>query len=89
MSSACSTIDDACLLHGYLLPTSCPLEEPVVIDGIQFDYFNYLFDYLEHEFVQGVKAFEELFSANPIEDWKLDFSERIHYESCITEYITT
>lgn len=63
-------------------------EEPVVIDGIQFDYFNNLFDYLEQEFIQGVKAFEELFAANPIEDWKLDFSERMHYESCITEYIT-
>lgn len=62
-------------------------EEPVVIDGIQFDYFNNLFDYLEQEFIQGVKAFEELFAANPIEDWKVDFSERMHYESCITEYI--
>lgn len=63
-------------------------EEPVVIDGIQFGYLNCLFDYLEHEFVQGIKEFEELFITNPIEDWGMDSSERMHYESCITEYIT-
>lgn len=62
-------------------------EEPIVIDDIQFDYFNCLFDYLEEEFIQGVKEFEELFMNNPIEGWKLDYSDRMHYESCITEYI--
>lgn len=63
-------------------------EEPVEIDGIRFDYFNCLFDYLEQTFVQGVKEFEELFASNPVEDWKLESSERMHYESCINEYIT-
>lgn len=63
-------------------------EEPVEIDGIRFDYFNCLFDYLEQVFAQGIEEFEELFASNPVEDWKLNFSERMHYESCITDYIT-
>lgn len=63
-------------------------EEPVMIDGLQFDYFNCLFDYLEQVFVQGVQEFEELFASNPIEEWKMDFSDRMHFESSITDYIT-
>lgn len=63
-------------------------EEAVMIDGIKFDFFNCLFDYFEQEFIQGVKEFEELFDSNPIEGWKMDSSERIHFESCITDYIT-
>lgn len=63
-------------------------EDPVIIDGIQFDYFNCLFDYLEQVFVQGVNEFEELFASNPVEEWKMDFSDRMHFESCITDYIT-
>ena len=63
-------------------------EEPVVLNGIQFEYFNCFFDYLEEAFVQGIKEFEDLFAANPIEDWKLDSYERMHYESCILEYLT-
>lgn len=63
-------------------------EELIVIDGKRFDYLNCLFDYLEQEFVQGIREFEELFATNPIEDWRLDFSERKHFESYITEYLT-
>ena len=63
-------------------------EEAVMIDGIQFDYFNCLFDYIEQVFVRGVKEFEELFASNPIEGWKMYFSERMHFESCIADYIT-
>lgn len=63
-------------------------EDPVTIDGKRYDYFNCLFDYLEKVFIQGVKDFEDLFVNNPIEDWKLASSERLHYESCITDYIT-
>lgn len=63
-------------------------EEVVMIDGIQFDYFNCLFDYFEQVFVRGVEEFEELFASNPIEGWKKDFSERMHFESCIADYIT-
>ena len=63
-------------------------EEPVVLDGIRFDYFNVLFDYLEREFRQGVKAFHDLFAENPIEGWKLNYSERMHFESRILEYLT-
>ena len=63
-------------------------EDTIEVDGIQFKYFNCLFDYLENVFVEGIKEFEELFASNPIEGWKLDNSERLHYESCITEYIT-
>lgn len=63
-------------------------EDPVVLNGIQFEYFNCLFDYLEDAFSQGVREFEELFSTNPVEGWKLDFSEKMHFESHILEYLT-
>lgn len=63
-------------------------EDPVEVDGIQFNFFNCLFDYLENVFMQGIKEFEELFASNPVEGWKLEFSERMHFESCITDYLT-
>lgn len=46
------------------------------------------FDYLEEACVPELREFTELFSRNPIEDWKLELSERIRYESCILKYLT-
>lgn len=63
-------------------------EDPVVIDGIRFDDFNSLFIHLEKVMAQGIKEFEELFARNPVEDWKFDYSDRMRFESHITDYLT-
>lgn len=63
-------------------------EDPVEIDGIRFDDFNSLFEHLEKVMTQGIREFEELFENNPIEDWKFDYSDRMRFESHITDYLT-
>lgn len=62
--------------------------EPVELDGFQFDDFCSLFDYLEKVYIQGVREFEGFFAKNPITDWNPDLDERMHYESCILDYLT-
>lgn len=59
-----------------------------MIERVQLDYFKCLFDHLEQVFFKGVWELEELFASNPVEEWKMDFSERMHFESCVTDYIT-
>ena len=63
-------------------------KDAIVIEGFQFDDFNSLFDYLKKVMSQGIKEFEELFAKNPIEDWKFDYSDRMRFESHITDYLT-
>ncbi len=79
-------------LHPYMLSKSLEMglfrpEDPVVLGEIQFDDLNSLFNYLEKTFIQGVKEYKELFSKYEVENLKLDFSEKIHFESCITDFL--
>ena len=60
------------------------------------DYFLWMLqvinehaDSFDEEKADGIlRPREELFASNPIEGWKMDFSERMHFESCIADYIT-
>lgn len=63
-------------------------KDAIVIDGIRFDDFNSLFEHLEKVMIHGVKEFEELFAKNPVEEWKLDYSDKMRFESHITDYLT-
>lgn len=79
-------------VHPYMLSRSLEMgmfrpEDPVVLNDVQFDDLNSLFNYLEKTFIQGIKEFEYLFSKHKVEDWKLDFSEKMHFESCITDFL--
>lgn len=80
-------------IHHYMLIKSLEYgfrepNKPVYVDGIRFDDFNSLFDYLESVINEGIKEFEELFSSNGIEGLKKDFSDKIAIQSYILDYLT-
>lgn len=61
---------------------------PIDLDSIRFEDFNSLFDHLEMVLGEGVKEFEDLFINNPVENWKFDCIDKMHFESHITDYLT-
>lgn len=66
-----------------------PQKESVVIEGIQFDDLNSLFDYLGQALKMATEEFETLFEGNPVEEWKLNASRKMLFESCILDYLDT
>lgn len=65
------------------------VDELVEINGMRFDDFNGLFNYLGKMIKEGIEEYEELFSVNRVETWKLDFSYKIRFEPCILDYLTS
>lgn len=64
-----------------------PIEDPIVLEGIHFEDFKTLFDFLDHEVSEAIDEYGHLFSEGDVAEWKLEFSKKMLLRNHILDYI--